>query len=248
MGLAAGFMAVCSAVLLVWSENIISIFNADPDLVKTGSVFLRIAVAGYLGLCIVFVMQNCISGSGDTLPPMLITLADALGGAVASGIPVIPMYRPGCVRREVGYCDRFRCGGNCLCRIFPARQMETEEGVALPQELKKRLLSDIRIPGDTGQSELIIKILVAPALTIFFYFSDILIFIVDNFFFKCFTIALMRIIFTQDEIAFIVITMFYNEITWPFIRCSSINRPSPLYLYLSIQFGTPEGNTGMFFN
>jgi putative MATE family efflux protein len=75
MGLAAGFMAVCSVVLLVWAENIISIFNADPDLVKTGSVFLRIATAGYLGLCIVFVMQNCISGSGDTLPPMLITLA-----------------------------------------------------------------------------------------------------------------------------------------------------------------------------
>jgi putative MATE family efflux protein len=75
MGLAAGFMAVCSVVLLVWTENIISIFNADPDLVKTGIVFLRIAIAGYLGLCIVFVTQNCISGSGDTLPPMLITLA-----------------------------------------------------------------------------------------------------------------------------------------------------------------------------
>jgi len=32
-------------------------------------------VAGYIGMGIVFLMQNCISGSGDTLPPMIITLA-----------------------------------------------------------------------------------------------------------------------------------------------------------------------------
>lgn len=75
MGLAAGFMVLCSVVLLLLSENVIGIFNSDPDLIKLGATFLRIAIAGYLGMCIVFVMQLCISGSGDTLPPMLITLA-----------------------------------------------------------------------------------------------------------------------------------------------------------------------------
>ena len=49
--------------------------SVEPDLVNLGSIFLKIAVAGYLGMGIVFLMQNCISGSGDTVPPMLITLA-----------------------------------------------------------------------------------------------------------------------------------------------------------------------------
>jgi Na+-driven multidrug efflux pump len=62
-------------VLLMWAEKIFSLFNVEPNLVKLGSVFLRIAVAGYLGMAIVWVMQHCISGAGDTLPPMLITLA-----------------------------------------------------------------------------------------------------------------------------------------------------------------------------
>jgi Na+-driven multidrug efflux pump len=74
-GLVVGFMILCSVVLLVWSENIIGLFNVEPDLVKFGAIFLRIAVAGYLGMSIVYVLQNSISGSGDTMPPMLITLA-----------------------------------------------------------------------------------------------------------------------------------------------------------------------------
>jgi Na+-driven multidrug efflux pump len=68
-------MAICCVALLVWAENIIRLFNTDPHLVQTGVTFLRIAVAGYLGMSIVYIMQNCISGAGDTLPPMLITLA-----------------------------------------------------------------------------------------------------------------------------------------------------------------------------
>jgi putative MATE family efflux protein len=75
LGMGEIFMVVCSVVLLVWAENIISLFNVDPELVKLGSTFLRIAVAGYLGMTVVWLMQNCIPGSGDTLPPMLITLA-----------------------------------------------------------------------------------------------------------------------------------------------------------------------------
>jgi putative MATE family efflux protein len=75
MGLTLGFMVICSVVLLLWSDNIIGIFNADSDLVEVGSGFLKIAVTGYLGMSILNVLQNCISSSGDTLPPMIITLA-----------------------------------------------------------------------------------------------------------------------------------------------------------------------------
>jgi multidrug resistance protein, MATE family len=75
LGLVAGFMIVCSVILLVWAENIIGLLNVEPDLVKTGIVFLRIAVAGYLGMCIVNILQSCVSGAGDTLVPMFISLA-----------------------------------------------------------------------------------------------------------------------------------------------------------------------------
>jgi putative MATE family efflux protein len=74
-GMVAAFMIICAIVLLLWAENIIGLFNNDPHLIQLGSIFLRIAVVGYLGMSVVYVMQNCISGSGDTLPPMLITLA-----------------------------------------------------------------------------------------------------------------------------------------------------------------------------
>jgi len=75
LGLVEGFMIVCGTVLLIWSGNIISIFNVEPELLKLAVDFLRIAVAGYLGIAVVNVMQVCISGSGDTLPPMIISMS-----------------------------------------------------------------------------------------------------------------------------------------------------------------------------
>ena len=75
LGLVEGFMIVCGTVLLIWSGNIISIFNVEPELLKLAVDFLRIAVAGYLGIAVINVMQVCISGSGDTLPPMIISMS-----------------------------------------------------------------------------------------------------------------------------------------------------------------------------
>jgi putative MATE family efflux protein len=73
-GLAVGIMVIVSAALLIWAEKIIGLFSNEPNLLMTGSMFLRIAVAGYAGMSIVYLMQNCISGSGDTLPPMIISM------------------------------------------------------------------------------------------------------------------------------------------------------------------------------
>jgi len=73
-GIAEVFTFIASIVILVWAESIISIFNSEPDMVKLASVFLRIHAAGYIVMGLSFVLQHCISGAGDTLPPMLITL------------------------------------------------------------------------------------------------------------------------------------------------------------------------------
>ncbi|UCH42861.1 MAG: MATE family efflux transporter [Dehalococcoidales bacterium] len=73
-GIVTGFMLVCSVAILIWPQQIIGIFNTDPGLIDITTDFLRIAVVGYsvFGLAIVF--QQCLSGAGDTVPPMIFGL------------------------------------------------------------------------------------------------------------------------------------------------------------------------------
>jgi Na+-driven multidrug efflux pump len=68
------FMAICCLALLFGAEGIIGIFNSEPGLLDMGSIFLRIGAAGYLLVGFVIVMQFCISGAGDTIPPMIFSL------------------------------------------------------------------------------------------------------------------------------------------------------------------------------
>ncbi len=74
VGLAQGYALIIGLIIMFAAEGIIKIFNADPEVVEIGSTFLRIAAAGYLFMGLYFVLQNSISGAGDTLPPMLVTL------------------------------------------------------------------------------------------------------------------------------------------------------------------------------
>jgi putative MATE family efflux protein len=74
VGIAQGYAMLIALMILLWAENIISVFNSDPEVMDIAGTFLRIAAAGYLFMGLYFVLQNAINGSGDTLPPMLITL------------------------------------------------------------------------------------------------------------------------------------------------------------------------------
>lgn len=74
MFMALAFMAVCCLALLLGAEGIMRIFNSEPDLVDMGSTFLRIGAVGYFLIGFVIVMQFCISGAGDTIPPMIFSL------------------------------------------------------------------------------------------------------------------------------------------------------------------------------
>jgi len=72
--LAEGFMLVWVMVILLFAENIVRLFNSDPGLVYTGAAFLRIACAYYAIFAFSPVFQYCISGSGDTMPPMILSI------------------------------------------------------------------------------------------------------------------------------------------------------------------------------
>ncbi|MBI4188517.1 MAG: MATE family efflux transporter [Chloroflexi bacterium] len=76
--LATGFVEIImvtgSIAVLLWAENIIRIFNTEPDLVTLASTFLRIEAVDFLFSGLAIVLQQSISTSGDTFPPMLISL------------------------------------------------------------------------------------------------------------------------------------------------------------------------------
>jgi putative MATE family efflux protein len=79
VGFAEVLMVICSTLILVWAEDVVRIFNSQPLLVETTSLFLRIAVAGYLVLGFSTVLMQAISGAGDTMPPMLISVLTSWG-------------------------------------------------------------------------------------------------------------------------------------------------------------------------
>jgi len=69
-----GFILVCVVAILLWAENIIRIFSTEPGLIEIASTFIRIGAAGYLMMGIIGVLQMCITGAGDTIPPMVTSL------------------------------------------------------------------------------------------------------------------------------------------------------------------------------
>jgi Na+-driven multidrug efflux pump len=73
------FMAVASLVFWLWGDNIIGIYNHDPDVMEVGRTFLHIMIITYMFTGCVSVMQNCLNGVGDTLTTMLVTLLGMFG-------------------------------------------------------------------------------------------------------------------------------------------------------------------------
>ena len=81
-GLVTGLMVLAAVVVLLWAENIVHIFNTEPELVVITSTFLRIAAAGFLVLGVAATLTDCLNGVGDTLIPMLASLITMWGAQV----------------------------------------------------------------------------------------------------------------------------------------------------------------------
>jgi putative MATE family efflux protein len=73
-----GVMVIFSIVLLVAAEHIVHLFSTDPEVVSIAATYLRIGVTGYIILGFVAVLMNSLSGSGDTLPPMIVTMSTVM--------------------------------------------------------------------------------------------------------------------------------------------------------------------------
>jgi putative MATE family efflux protein len=73
-GLVEIFAFFCSIAILLWAELAVRIFSSDPDLIPIAATFLRIGVVSFLVMGLTGVFQQCISGAGDTLLPMLVSI------------------------------------------------------------------------------------------------------------------------------------------------------------------------------
>lgn len=66
------FMGMVSFIYLVFAPQIIIMFNTTPDVVKYGSLCLRVIAAGYLFYGYGMVVINAFNGAGDTKTPTYI--------------------------------------------------------------------------------------------------------------------------------------------------------------------------------
>ena len=73
-GLVSGTMLFFSVAVLLWPESIIHIFSSDPDLIAIASNFLMIAAAAYIMMGFNAVFRQFLSGAGDTISPMVISI------------------------------------------------------------------------------------------------------------------------------------------------------------------------------
>ncbi len=73
-GLVMALMAVGSLVLVLAAEGITGLFNQEPELTAAGAAFLRIAAAGYVLMALVITLSQALSGAGDTVPAMIISV------------------------------------------------------------------------------------------------------------------------------------------------------------------------------
>ncbi|WP_100614617.1 MATE family efflux transporter [Confluentibacter citreus] len=71
-GYSAIFMGLVSVIYLIFAPQIIALFNTTPDVVKYGSLCLRILASGYIFYGYGMVVINAFNGAGDTKTPTYI--------------------------------------------------------------------------------------------------------------------------------------------------------------------------------
>ncbi len=72
--LVTGLMAIGCLVLLLAAEVVTGLFNTEPELIAAAADFLRIAAAGYAVMALVITLGQALSGAGDTLAAMVISV------------------------------------------------------------------------------------------------------------------------------------------------------------------------------
>ena len=73
-GLVSAIMLFSSILILLWPGTILRIFSSAPDLTDIAGSFLKIAAAAYIMMGFNAVFRQFLSGAGDTISPMVISI------------------------------------------------------------------------------------------------------------------------------------------------------------------------------
>lgn len=79
VGLGSAFLFLVAIGIWFGAERIVPIFNSQPEVVEMTATFMRIALASILLFGLAQILPQCLNGVGDTLPPMMVTLAAMWG-------------------------------------------------------------------------------------------------------------------------------------------------------------------------
>ena len=70
----SGIMVIVGTMLFFWAEEVIRIFNSEPELVRIAAAFIRIQIIAYLFNGFAVVLQQCLTTTGDTVVPAMVVL------------------------------------------------------------------------------------------------------------------------------------------------------------------------------
>ena len=85
-GIDVAVTAVCAAALMIWAPALIRIFDGNPEVVATGTAYVRTVSAFYIFVGVAIVLSRGLIGAGDTIPPMIFTIISLWGFQVPLAI------------------------------------------------------------------------------------------------------------------------------------------------------------------
>lgn len=92
-GCACSIMIAGAALCLLFQNQLLGIFNPDPEVIQWGAMRFRYQMVFYFILAIMEVQNSSLRGLGHSFFPMLITLMGACVFRVAWVYTIFPMYR-----------------------------------------------------------------------------------------------------------------------------------------------------------
>ena len=68
------FLGLISIVFFIFAEQFVMIFNAEPEVIRYGTLSLKIVCLGYIFFAYGMVISQSFNGAGDTFTPLMINL------------------------------------------------------------------------------------------------------------------------------------------------------------------------------
>ncbi len=85
-------ISVFTAAFLLFGDLIIGLFNRDPEVIRQGARLLRVTSPFFIFLAAAMIFGAALGGSGDTIPPMLITAIAQAGVQIGAALVLTRVF------------------------------------------------------------------------------------------------------------------------------------------------------------